>query len=352
MRLIRASGVSDAWPEALRLLDACGERQSSRAGDVLVAPWPVVTAYSRPRERVLLDEVRDANPFFHLFEAIWMLAGASDARWLDRFVRDFSSRFAEDDGTMHGAYGHRWRRHFDVDQLAVVVDRLRRDPTDRRSVIQMWDPVADLIGPDEEDVRDFDDPDAAGVRWPTEPRDVPCNQSALPRVVGGALDLTVISRSHDVVWGLYGANSVHFSVLQEYLAAAIGAEVGSLYFVSNNWHCYESTLDKLRWRAQRAGRPLIRDATEPYPGVAPMVTVPHEFLRDSERWVAAEEPTEHVYANSWFRTVAMPMWAAHRVWRDGRADEALRVLDHCAAPDWALAARRWIARRADRRAAA
>jgi thymidylate synthase len=52
------------------------------------------------------------------------------------------------------------------------------------------------------------------------------------------LDLTVLCRSNDVVWGAYGANAVHFSVLQEYLAGRIGVDVGVMYQFSNNYHGY------------------------------------------------------------------------------------------------------------------
>src|SRR5678816_542793 len=138
MHVINANNVNDAYYQGLRLLkDAPIE--SSRAGEVRVWPCPVTTVYERPTERVLFDPKRDANPFFHLFEALWMLSGRQDATWLDRFVKDFSSRFTEEDGTQHGAYGHRWRNAFGFDQLHHVVNTLRSDPTSRQCVIQMWD---------------------------------------------------------------------------------------------------------------------------------------------------------------------------------------------------------------------
>ena len=354
MRIIEVDGVNQAWPEGLALLDRHGERQSSRAGDVIVAPWPVVTVYRQPTERVLLEPARDANPFFHLFEAVWMLAGRDDATWLDRFVRDFSARYGEPPhGRMHGAYGHRWRRNFDVDQLAVVVDRLRRDPTDRRVVMQMWDPVSDLFGPVEAPHVGVEGRLVDEVEWPDEPRDLPCNLCVIPRIVGGALDVTVICRSNDVVWGAYGANAVHFSVLQEYLAAALGVQVGTMYQWSNNYHAYTREVERVVKRAADGNlwQPLwlgdLGMPRETYPGTLPMVDVPSEFLRDCERWCSAESPADGVYGNSWFRRVAAPMWHVHEAYR-GRgagADAAVALTDHIEAPDWRLAAQRWLARR-------
>ena len=98
MIVISVENVNQAWAKALAHMALEGVEADSRNGRVRLTPWPVATVYARPWERVLFDPVRDANPIFHLHEALWMLAGESDARWLDRFVKDFSERFAEPDG--------------------------------------------------------------------------------------------------------------------------------------------------------------------------------------------------------------------------------------------------------------
>src|SRR5919109_5331256 len=124
MEVIQARNVNDAYFKGVHLLRRYGIREQSRAGEVLVMPCPVTTVYERPWERILWDEKRNANPFFHLAESLWMLAGRNDARWLDQFVSDFSSRFAEVSGLQHGAYGYRWRKHYSMDQLDSVVQML------------------------------------------------------------------------------------------------------------------------------------------------------------------------------------------------------------------------------------
>ena len=207
MYVITVPGVNAAYAQGLRYICERGELQNSRAGQVLVAPTPVTIVYEKPQERVLFDPSRDANPFFHLFEALHMLAGRNDAKWLDQFVKDFSSRFAESDGIQHGAYGYRWRNHFDLegggnpnlpDQLDTVVQMLVKDPQSRRAVISMWDPAADLGA---------------------NKKDMPCNTHVYLRVrtnrdyVHGnwkdtsVLDLAVCCRSNDFVWGMAGANA-------------------------------------------------------------------------------------------------------------------------------------------------
>ncbi len=60
-----------------------------------------ITEYECPRERVLFSRERDANPFFHLMESLWILAGREDLGFLEHFnsnMRQFS-----DDGTTFNA---------------------------------------------------------------------------------------------------------------------------------------------------------------------------------------------------------------------------------------------------------
>lgn len=349
MRVISGRNVNDIYPVARGLLDEVGVRSLSRAGEVLVAPFPVCTVYERPTERVLFDSHRDANPFFHLMESLWMLSGSDDGRWLDRYVSDFSSRYAEEDGSVWGAYGHRWRRHFGkfiesdtgigvlsdwepLDQLTKVIELLRKDPMDRRAVIQMWDAETDLGA---------------------AKRDVPCNTQCYPRIVetretrGGelcvdrVLDLTILCRSNDVIWGAYGANCVHFSVLQEYLAAAIGVGVGKLYQFSNNWHGYVDVLQK---------KPVRRESDPYFLGEVatwPMFARPDRADADILRFVTDPlgDYNLDTWGNPWFANTAFPMAAAHDCWKHGEKDAALAWAERVDATDWRRAAIEWLQRR-------
>lgn len=342
MLVIEGRNVNDIYAQARKLIREVGVASTSRAGDVLVAPYPVMSIYARPCERVLWCAARDANPFFHLMESIWMLAGRDDAAFLNRYVRDFGDRFAEAGGRLHGAYGARWRWHWEYDQLRIVVERLRRDPSDRRVVIAMWDPDHDLHS------RDQWTDDGGREDEYSEPRDLPCNTQLYPRVRHDGetmvLDLTVLCRSNDVIWGAYGANAVHFSFLQEYLAAAIGVAVGTMYQLSNNWHGYVPVLD--RTEPTTPGVDLYTNTYEATP--RPMVTLPELFVRDCETFCddpLLEQDSSDRYGNDWFREVATPMARAAAARREGDVAEAARLADTVAAPDWRLAAQRWLARR-------
>jgi len=231
--------------------------RSSRNGKVLQVQEPVTVCFNNPRNRVLFNQTRDANSFFHLFESFWMLAGNNDVASLDLYNSQMK-QYSDDGTTFHGAYGYRWKNWFGYDQLDLIVAELQKDPTSRRCVLSMWDGGdAWSHGPDVE-----------GNSGPTERtpftdcsdlyvathggKDVPCNLSALFSIrqerrgsgtVDSArpieyLDIHIYNRSNDLIWGLLGANVVHFSFLLEYMANRIGVKVGRQYHTSNNLHIY------------------------------------------------------------------------------------------------------------------
>jgi len=251
--------VQEAYVRGLARLRQHGRWEDSRNGRALVLPEAMMTTYERPLERVLLDPGRDANPFFHLLESLWMLAGSRDVASLEPFNSGLKT-YSDDGVTYHGAYGYRWRRHFisfdpiaeeprQIDQLATAIELLRANPADRRVVISMWDPEADLG----QEGRDFPCNthlyfrvrDVAYRDPPVTDQNSAMHEERIARGDNLILDMAVLCRSNDAIWGAYGANAVHFSVLLEFVAAACGFRVGRLTQLSWNFHAYEATLEKV-----------------------------------------------------------------------------------------------------------
>ena len=247
MKVLNVTDVNTALVKGIKYLTTSGFPQSSRAGQVLVAPGPVTTHYREPWNMVLFSKHRDANPFFHLMESMWLLAGRDDTPFLDYYVRDFGSRFAEPGGVLAGSYGHRWRHEFGYDQLAAIVKKLRSDPGTRQAVLQMWD------------ARRSSSPTFMGANdlegdW----KDRPCNTQVYFRTRRGAIDMTVTCRSNDIIMGAYGANAVQFGMLQEYICGMVGAPMGEYWQVSNDYHAYMSDLERL---TKRASTPQLDSAS-------------------------------------------------------------------------------------------
>lgn len=324
MKVIKARNVHEAFPAALLTLFQEGVERDSRNGKVLVYPSPVTTVYARPTERVMFWPERDANPFFHFFESLWMLNGNNDVKFVSQFVKRMQT-FSDDGKTFHGAYGHRWRKHFDFDQLPIIIDSLKRNPDDRRSVLQIWDATTDLG---------------------TDGKDLPCNtQVYFSRNSNGALDMTVCNRSNDIVWGCYGANAVHFSFLQEFMASSIGCEVGKYYQMSNNWHGYLDTVEPFRNLSMKGfNSPYVLDNVMPYPI---MQTPREQWQQDLSMFMS--EGDVMAFKDPFFRRVVTPLYQSFVHYKKSKAKDryeiAYGILDDCLADDWRIACQEWILRR-------
>lgn len=372
------------------------ERKSSRVGDTLQVTEPVIVTYEKPRERVLFNAARDANPFFHLFESLWMLAGHNDVAPLQFYSSNIAEVASDDGKTFNGAYGYRWRqqskmktgrvvcsRYFchevqgevkdalcrgpergqdyyshdwineykPADQLNLLIDHLRNKPESRRAVLQMWNVEDDLLKIDV--TKDVCCNTAAyfAIRYESDQR----NWNAAELQFEGTrpvLDMTVTNRSNDMIWGMLGANVVHFSFLQEYIACALGVEVGVYNQFTNNLHVYLSNWKPKEWLAAGAVGSFYY-AKEEYP--APLFHHKESFDGECERIVENyADPIgdcEDNYTQPFLRWVALPMFRAFAAWKLMKnGDMALSYLKEVQSPDWKRAGTEWIQRRIQRKA--
>ena len=327
MYVIKARNVHQALPEACYQLQQQGVVRATRNGTVIAFPTPVTTVYARPSERVIFWKDRDANPFFHFFESLWMLAGRNDVAFVEVFAKNMRN-YSDDGEVLHGAYGHRWRAHFGFDQLTQVAQSLKKDPTCRRQVVQMWDARADLS---------------------RDSKDLPCNTQIYFQINHlHQLDMMVTNRSNDLIWGAYGANAVHFSVLQEFMASYIGVDLGTYYQTSMNTHVYWDTHGPLcDQMALRAPMPPA-EVTCPYTNQEvisePIMSISvNRWKRELSTFM--QWGPGSTYADPFFESVAKPMliaWTAHTK-RDYPA--AYAALIPCRASDWSMACNEWLLRR-------
>jgi len=340
MITIRARNAHEMLPEALYQLRNHATPRDSRNGPVLKFPEPVSLVYEKPAERVLFWAERDANPFFHLVECLWMMAGRNDIAFLANYTKQISE-YSDDGVTMNGAYGHRWRQHFGIDQLRTIAEALKANPDCRRQVLAMWDAPHDL-----------------GL----QSKDLPCNTHvyfSVRRAKGedDMLDMMVCNRSNDLVWGALGANAVHFSFLQEWMAGAVGVEVGRYWQTSNNMHLYTDQHSKLLETMEgKEASGFGEKPISPYRGI---IVKPYLIMGEKgyETWLEdldmyLNEGIVMGLRHSFFRRVVHPMLMAHQAWKTGegldRYDAALEILHQCQAKDWQLAAVEWITRRRER----
>lgn len=327
--------VNYAFPIIMSSLQQVEEVRASRNGPVKVLPTPCFIQYTCPTQRVLFYEKRDANPFFHFFESLWMLAGRNDVE----FVTQFNPRmamFSDDGTTIRGsAYGYRWKEHFKYDQLNQVIQTLRIRRDDRRCVISMWDPATDLTN--------------------VNSKDLPCNTHIYVQRQDEFLDITVMNRSNDALWGLLGSNYVHFSFLLEYLASSIGVTPRNYNHFSVNVHGY---VDSPVWKKSTQER--LYTMADPYLAqnleLVPLMEVGQKTFDIDLAAFMLNPFMDQYYDNAFFPEVALPMYRAHSAYRQKgdteRFTKAKAIMQGCKATDWQLGCLQWLQRREDAHARA
>lgn len=307
---VRASSVDEALSEWLwRLKSMDLKVELTRNGPVYRIPDVCITEFVPKFQRVSLCPVRDANPFFHFFEALWILAGRSDVE----FVAQFNPRmreFSDDDITFAGSYGRRYGQH-----LPKMVSLLSGDPATRRAII------AGDVG--------------------LEGKDVPCNFAIHFLVEKGSLNLYVFNRSNDLIWGLCGANAVHFSYILEYVARSTGLPRGNQVHISSNLHLYTEL------PGQR-GLDMLKNLPTPPVYRPTAFSVPLCSARDAgffrSELLGWLDNMDRRPGSEYLGLVAYPAWL---LWKEHKAGNPATnaISGQIADPYWAMAMHNWIQRR-------
>ncbi|MCJ1699331.1 thymidylate synthase [Rathayibacter festucae] len=173
-------------------------------------------AIAHPLARYGVVPERHGNVFASIVETLWVLAGRDDIATLEPYLPR-AALFSDDGRVWRGAYGPRLRDWYGVDQLARVRNLLVTDPNTRRAVVTIFDPQRDYF----------------------ESVDIPCTNWLQFDLRDGQLNLSVVMRSNDLIWGFSGINAFEWSVLLEMMARWVSAQVGELHFYVGSLHVYE-----------------------------------------------------------------------------------------------------------------
>lgn len=321
MKAFNVTNVNQAFPLEINAIKADGISRDSRNGPVIEFSEPVATTYSRPMERVLFNKKRMCNPFFHSMEGLWIIGGYQDVEFLDYFNSQMK-QYSDDGYTFWGAYGYRLRHGQGFDQLEKAIELLRKNPNDRRVVTTMWD---------------------AGLDLGNSKLDHPCNTHIYWKIRDNKLYMTVCCRSNDLLYGKLGANVVHFSMLQEYVAGRVGCEVGPYTQVSDSLHVYTQLPV---WENVKDTPYLPEDYYESE--YADLLVTPYPMFKDCDfkDWEAdlndfmLDPQTDQIFRTPYFQDVVQPIslvWWEHKKTRNG-----LRYVDSIKATDWKRACGIWL----------
>lgn len=169
-------------------------------------------------------------------ELLWILRGDTNVKYLNEHGVTIWDEWANQEGGLGPVYGAQIRKWMMVyDQLAIVIDGLKKDPRSRRHIVSSWN-VAEL--------------DAMVLP--------PCHllfQFYLGR--GDRLHCQLYQRSGDVFLGV-PFNIASYSLLTMMVAKEIGAVPGEFIHVLGDAHLYSNHLEQAKLQITRETRELPR----------------------------------------------------------------------------------------------
>lgn len=209
---VRGSTVKECWIKILALITYYGYVKKSQHGDdqkELIALTTVIT---------------DEDP--------------ENIEWFDKFTvtRDDLEKYYPQVLTanavegVHYTYGQRLRDHDGIDQVAAMIEDLKKALYSRRAVACTWKVPEDYNS-----------------------SNCPCLDLVQALVQGNKLYATFYLRSNDM-FRAWPENSFAFRKLQKYIADEVGCELGDTVIISNSAHIYSSNWNEAKEIVEKYGR--------------------------------------------------------------------------------------------------
>jgi thymidylate synthase len=172
-----------------------------------------------------------------LVELLWFLRGDTNVRWLQENRVSIWDEWADAAGDLGPVYGKQWRRWEtadgrEIDQIANLIELIRRDPGSRRQIVSAWNPG-----------------DIGRMALP------PCHLLFQTYVANGRLSLQLYQRSADAFLGV-PFNIASYALLTHMLAQQTGLEPGDFVWTGGDCHLYSNHLEQAREQLSRDTRPL------------------------------------------------------------------------------------------------
>ncbi|MBQ7194948.1 MAG: thymidylate synthase [Bacteroidales bacterium] len=206
-----------------------------------------------------------------IYELLWFISGDTNVRWLQEHGVSIWDEWADENGDLGPVYGHQWRSFpapdgRSVDQLAQVVETIRKNPDSRRMLVCAWNPgeVDKMALP-------------------------PCHCLFQFYVANGKLSCQLYQRSADTFLGV-PFNIASYALLTMMIAQDCGLEPGEFIHTTGDTHLYLNHLEQADLQLSREPRPL------PHMHLNPDVKSVFDFkyedftLTDYDPWPAIKAP--------------------------------------------------------------
>jgi thymidylate synthase len=172
-----------------------------------------------------------------IHELLWFLRGETNIAYLKANKVSIWDEWADEHGELGPVYGKQWRSWEgadgkSVDQIAWLVEEIRRNPDSRRLVVSAWN-VAEL-------------PKMALM---------PCHSLFQFYVADGKLSCQLYQRSGDIFLGV-PFNIASYALLTHMVAQVCGLKVGDFVHTLGDAHLYSNHFEQAREQLAREPRAL------------------------------------------------------------------------------------------------
>jgi len=174
-----------------------------------------------------------------IIELLWFLRGDTNIKWLNDNKVSIWNEWADERVALAPVSGPRWRSGparppTTIDQIASVVDRIRKTPDSRRLIVTAWNPA-----------------DVDKMALP------PCHCLFQFYVADGKLSCQLYQRSADIFLGV-PFNIASYALLTHMMAHVTGLKVGEFIHTLGDAHIYSNHLEQADEQLTRDPLPLPR----------------------------------------------------------------------------------------------
>ena len=172
-----------------------------------------------------------------IYELLWFISGSTNIKYLNDNKVTIWDEWADENGELGPVYGHQWRSwptpdggH--IDQLANLMEQIRRNPDSRRLIISAWN-VAEV--------------DKMALP--------PCHTLFQFYVAEGRLSCQLYQRSADVFLGV-PFNIASYALLTQMIAQCCDLQLGDFVHSFGDVHIYKNHFEQVDLQLSRTPRPL------------------------------------------------------------------------------------------------
>ena len=174
-----------------------------------------------------------------VLELLWFLRGDTNVKWLQERGVTIWDEWADANGELGPVYGYQWR-HWrtpaggEIDQIANLIDSIRKKPDSRRHLVSAWNPA-----------------DVDRMALP------PCHALFQFYVADGKLSCQMYQRSADLFLGV-PFNIASYALLTLMVAQVTGLKPGDFVHTLGDVHLYLNHLEQAREQLARTPKPFPR----------------------------------------------------------------------------------------------